>query len=552
MKTASLTALLCVLGMAVTSRADDSEPPSPNILLIVADDLGFSDLGCFGGEIRTPHLDELAAGGVRLTQFYNTGRCCPSRASILTGQYPHRVGLGHMVNDLGQPGYRGHLAETFVTVADVLQSAGYRTFLSGKWHVGTEDPTRHGFDGFYGTLISARTYWNEEQFLRLPEGSPRRTYAAGEFYATDAVTDQALDFVRQAPPDGAPWFVYLPYHAPHFPLHAPPEEIARYAETYQVGWDEIRRQRFQRMKELGIIPEETELTPRSQYWGWKVAEPADIPAWDSLPADRRSDLARRMAIFAAMVDRLDQNVGRLIAELRQRGELENTLILFTSDNGACAEWDPFGFDIQSGPENILHTGEMLDAMGGPDSYHSVGSGWANASNTPWRLYKHYNHEGGIASPGILHWPARLSETGSIVADPAHIIDLFPTFLDAAGLEYPAEWKGEPAVPLPGESLLPLARGESPAERTLYFEHQGNRAVRQGRWKLSGVRKQSWELYDFSRDRTELHDLSREHPDVTRQLAALWEQWARENFVLPFPKDYKVRYLPKEDDTASQP
>ncbi|MFH1304012.1 MAG: sulfatase-like hydrolase/transferase, partial [Planctomycetota bacterium] len=321
------------------------------------------------------------------------------------------------------------------------------------------------------------------------------------------------------------------------------EDILKYADRYHIGWDKIREQRLTRMKQLGIVPGDTKLSPRSRYWDWGESEARPNPAWDSLPTDRRGDLARRMAIFAAMVDRMDRNIGRVLTSLRQNKELENTLIIFTSDNGACAEWDPHGFDIKSSRNNTLYWGEQLDKMGGPDTHHSVGSGWANASNTPWRLYKHFNHEGGIASPGIVHWPAQVHQTGKIIATPAHIIDIVPTLLEASQVKYPSQWDGDSTLPLPGQSLIPLVKGEKQEERTLYFEHQGNRAIREGRWKLSAIRGEPWELYDISQDRTELHNLAQQRPDLVAPLAQKWDTWAQENFVLPFPKDYRIDYLP---------
>ncbi len=377
----------------------------PNILLIVADDLGYSDLGCYGGEIATPNLDGLAENGLRLTQFYTMARCCPSRAAILTGQYPHRVGLGHMTQDIGQPGYRGRLSEEAQTIAEALKPAGYRSFIAGKWHLGTEDPTQHGFEEFYGTLVSAKRFFDPDHLIRLPKGRKAISYPKGEFYATDAVTDHALDFLTLAreTPD-QPWFLYLAYHAPHFPLHAPQEEIAKYADRYQDGWDALRAERLVRMKELGIVPPETELSTLSAYWNYGETETGINPSWEEFPKDRRLDLARRMAIYAAMVDRMDQQIGRVLEDLRQQGEFENTLIFFLSDNGACAEWDPRAFDGKSSNHNILHRGAELETMGQEGTYHSVGSGWANASITPWRLFKHFTHEGGIYSPCIVHWP----------------------------------------------------------------------------------------------------------------------------------------------------
>jgi len=360
---------------AVESRA--AEDARPNIIIMMADDMGISDIGCYGGEIKTPHIDGLAAKGLRFTQFYNTARCCPTRASLLTGLYPHQAGVGHMMSDRGLPGYRGNLNKNCRTIAEVLKPAGYATYMSGKWHLGVDDPTRYGFEQFYGTLVGAKTFWDADHFVRLPKGAAKRRYAAGKFYGTDALADHALDFLasaRQTPE--RPWFLYLAFNAPHFPLHAPKKTIAKYADRYHAGWDRVRRERLGRMKQLKIVPRGTELTPRSPYFDWGAASGRPNPAWETLPKDRRADLARRMAIYAAMVDRMDHNIGRLLADLNRHGELANTLIIFTSDNGGCAEWDPHGFDIRSGPQYILHRGKDLERMGSPGTYHSVGSGWA--------------------------------------------------------------------------------------------------------------------------------------------------------------------------------
>jgi arylsulfatase len=515
----------------------------PNILLIVADDLGYSDLGCYGGEIDTPNLNRLAANGLRFTQFYTTARCCPSRASILTGQYPHKVGIGHMVTDLGHPGYRGRLSENAVTIAEVLKAGGYRTFMSGKWHLGTEDPTRHGFEQYFGTLISAATYWNPEQYLRLPQGSRIRSYGGESFYGTDALADYAMDFLGDArtTPD-QPWFLYLAFHAPHFPLHARPEDISKYRSRYAVGWDVLRQERLARMMRLRLVPRDTRLSPRSKFTNHGETVSAENPAWDSLPEDRRADLAIRMAIYAAMVDRMDQNIGRVLADLRARGELDNTLVMFLSDNGACAEWDPFGFDVSSSPNNVLHRGEDLARMGSRGTYHSVGSGWANASNTPWRMYKHYSHEGGISTPCIMHWPAGFQRRNAIESAPAHLIDLMPTIVEASGAQYPHEFKARKIPPMAGMSLIPALHQKRMPERTLYFEHEGTRAVREGSYKLTALRGESWKLYDMERDRTELEDLTDKQPGRVESLAKKWDMWAAENQVTPLPASYPVHYL----------
>ena len=531
--------LLCLSAAPCLNAAD-----KPNILYILADDLGFSDLGCFGGEIETPVLDSLAEGGVRLTQFYNTGRCCPSRAAILTGQYPHRVGLGHMTtNDLGRPGYRGVVSSKAQTIAQVLKPAGYRSFIAGKWHLGTPDPTGNGFEEFYGTLVSAKRFFDSDHLVRFPEGRQARQYPEGEFYATDAVTDHALDFLKLAreTPD-QPWFLYLAYHAPHFPLHAPKQDIDKYADRYHGGWDQLRNERLKRMKEMGIVAADTRLTPRSTWQNYGETKVGTNPAWDDLPEVRRIDLARRMAIFAAMVDRMDAQLGRVIDDLKAAGEFGNTLIVFTSDNGACFEWDPFGFDVKSSNENILHIGDMLDEMGTPGTFHSVGSGWANAGNTPWRMYKHFVHEGGIASPGIVHWPDGLKvKAGAIIHDPSHIIDLLPTAIAVSGAEYTS------TLSLPGVDLINQLNNGG-AERTLFFEHQGHRAVREGNWKLVAFDDKPWELYDFSVDRAELNDLSKTHPEKVKIMEAAWDKWGEENNVTPLPDDLGVGYL-KPDTPA---
>lgn len=538
--------LLLLVIVAVIGFSAGCSNHRPNVLLIVADDLGFSDLGCYGGEIETSNLDDLANNGVRLTRFYSSGRCCPSRASILTGLYPHRAGLGHMVQDLGQPGYRGRLAKDAITIAQALEPAGYRSFISGKWHLGTDDPTQHGFEQFYGTLVSAQTFWDPEHYIRLPSGSNKKSYQPGTFYGTDALTDHALEFLAESRNTSNPWFLYLAYNAPHFPLQAPKEDIDKYIESYLVGWDQIRNQRLQKQKELGIVPIETSLSPRSWYWDWGGMESGTNPAWQEVPEDRQRDLVRRMAIYAAMVNIMDRNVGRIISDLTANDQLENTIIIFISDNGACAEWDPFGFDIKSSPNNILHRGTALENMGSPGTYHSVGSGWANASNTPWRLYKHYNHEGGISSPFIIHWPDGLNRNGMIEHKPAHIIDLMPTILEAANASYPNQFRGNSTAPLAGESLLRLLRGEVTEERSFYFEHEGNRAVISESWKLTALRGKEWELYDIEVDRTEQHDLTAQHPELVAKLDKQWMEWAERNYVIPFPGDYKVSYLKADD------
>ncbi|MEW6306103.1 MAG: arylsulfatase, partial [Verrucomicrobiota bacterium] len=512
----------------------------PNILLILADDLGYSDIGCFGGEIKTPNLDALARGGLRFTQFYNATRCCPTRASLLTGLYPHQAGVGDMTGDRGAqfPGYRGFLQPRAVTLAQVLKSAGYRTYMVGKWHLTDKSgPIRRGFDEFYGMIGGFNSFWQENPFYtRLPQGRAKRDYAPDKFYSTDVFGDYALDFLADARAHSdQPWFLYLAFNAPHFPLHAPKEETDKYAALYEKGWDAIRAERLARMKKLGLVAKDTKLTPRSDYhhpfWNQRGVN----PAWDSLPAERRKDLARRMAVYAGMVDRLDQTVGRVVNDLRASGQLDNTLLVFLSDNGACAEWDPVGFDVATGPKttNILHTAEMLAGMGLPGTYHSYGSGWANACNTPWRLYKHYGHEGGISTPFIVHWPKGTKRKGEIDQRPGHIVDIMATLVEVSGANYPKELAGHDILPMEGRSFLPALRGDAPQPRTLFWEHHGNRAVRDGRWKLVAKEGETkWELFDIDADRTELNDLAAKHPDKVTDLRTQWEAWSKRVGVQP--------------------
>ena len=510
----------------------------PNLLLILADDMGFSDLGCYGGEIRTPNLDKLAARGVRFTSMQNCARCCPSRASLMTGQYPHRAGVGLMDGDRKLPGYRGHLQPDCATIPEVLKPAGYTTLMTGKWHLSKPGPTERGFDEYYGLFHGFDSHWDESKYTRLPAGRAKRSYGPGKFYSADAITGHALDFLAGARGQAKPWFLYLAYNSPHFPLHAPKDLIDSYMETYRQGWDEIRAARYERQKRMGIVDRRWALSPRgyvpatrfTTMNGW-AGKP--IPAWKELDADRREDLARRMAIFAAMVERMDTNIGRVFEDLDKSGEADNTLVLFLSDNGACAEWDPRGFDGRSGPENVLHRGADLEKMGQPGSYHSYGTGWANACNTPLSLYKHYGHEGGTSTPFIASWPQGVKRRG-IDRRPAHIFDILPTLADAGGASYPKERGGEAIAPAEGISLLPAFRGEKTPARTFFLEHEENRAVRQGKWKAVTVGSGEWALYDEEADRTETRDLAAREPARVKAMAAQWEEWAQRVHVFPRP------------------
>ncbi|QTN32685.1 arylsulfatase [Akkermansiaceae bacterium] len=553
-----------LLGFVVAAQGESR----PNLLIILADDLGYSDLGCYGGEIRTPNLDALASEGLRFTQTYNSSRCCPTRASLLTGLYPHQAGIGRFVGGGKQPGYQGRLTDRCVTLAEVLRPAGYATLACGKWHVNTPGPTERGFDEFYGFVHGYGVdSWDPKMMIRLPEGHPHRKYVEGEYFATDAITDHALDFLGIARESGKPWLLYVAYQAPHFPIQAPGSLTKTYVDTYAKGWDAIREQRLARMKELGLIARSMQLPPRGAIDRPDVAErigsmTADgmNPAWESLDEDRRADLARRMAVYAAMVENMDSNIGRLVRDLGASGELDNTLILFLSDNGACAEWEPFGFDLEkadySGNKpghgigsgtpnkpNVLHRGEELDLMGGMNSLLSYGCAWANACNTPLSLYKHYAHEGGIRTPMIAHWPKGIADRGKLRPQVSHVMDIMATCVDLGGASYPKHRKGADIPPPEGRSLVPAFAGKQDEPRTLIFEHEQNAAIRQGDWKLvsenglgkSGMRPgAAWRLYDLSKDPSEQNDLAPEQPDRVEAMSAEFLRQAERTLVFPAP------------------
>jgi arylsulfatase A-like enzyme len=537
--------------------APDRIDRRPNVVLILADDLGYSDLGSYGGEISTPNLDRLARNGLRFTQFYNAARCYPTRAALLTGLYPHRAGMGSGTTDQGLPGYRGHLAENTVTLAEVLRDAGYRTGMVGKWHVSNtlarEDeqeqlawlshrrdfgpfspieqyPVHRGFDDFFGNIWGVVDFF--DPFSLVNGVDPVPAVPAG-YYHTDALSDSAVAYVDLYARDARPFFLYLAHTAPHWPLHALPEDIARYEDTYTNGWQSIRAARHRRMIESGIIAPGTEISPRvDPELSWPQNEDS---LWD----------ARAMAVHAAMVDRMDQGIGRLVRRLEELGELDNTLIFFLSDNGASPErpsqFGP-GFDragsTRDGRSVRFPVGKEIEALPGPQTVHSgIGPRWANVANTPFRWWKARTHEGGIATPLIVHWPRGLSVApGSVTHQPGHVVDLMATIADAAGATYPAEFKGREISPLDGRSLVPVLRGETRAgHAALFWEHQGARAVRRGNWKLvSPSARAPWELYDLAVDRTELRDLSQSNSELVRELTRLWEEWAAASQVLPRP------------------
>ncbi len=514
----------------------------PNIVLILADDLGFSDLGCFGSEIRTPVLDSLAYQGLRFTQMYNSARSCPSRASLLTGLYPHQTGLGHMEAGKSRQnwpkGYSGFRDDNNVTIAEVLKENGYYTAMSGKWHLGLQKPTERGFDDFYGLLGGFTSFWDQTKYTKLPDPSSSRVYPEGKFYATDAITDYAIEFTAKAKEQQKPFFLYLAYNAPHFPLHAPKERTDKYMDLYLKGWDKIRDERWSRIQKMGLLQGNPRVSsrgavPESMF----IAEEHDIPAWKDLTSDQQKDLARRMAIYSAMVDIMDENIGRLLGSLKENEQLNNTLIIFLSDNGACAEWHEFGFDKNTGIDYHTFTGEALDSMGLKNTYHHYGTGWANVCNAPFRLYKHFAHEGGICTPGIMWWGENIKKKGRIDHQPCHFTDIMTTCIDVSQTEYPTTFKDNTILPMQGSTLVPMMRNKKIAHKAIFAEHEGNRMVRLGDWKLvaSHYSGHNWELYNIKKDRTEQCNLARKHPRKIEELAALYFDWAERCYVEPFPQ-----------------
>jgi arylsulfatase A-like enzyme len=492
----------------------------PNIILILADDMGYSDLGCYGSEIETPNLDRLANHGIKFTQMYNAGRCCPSRASLLTGLYQHQTGVGHMVNDLGNPSYQGYINTQCVTLAEALKSGGYHTYMSGKWHVGSRDetlPRQRGFDRYFGLIDGATSYFERIPY-RTNQVAPRMMFddadydpPAEGFYFTDAITDYALGFIKEEHADSNPFFLYLAYNAPHWPLHALPEDISKYRGKYMNGWDHFRNERYKRMLKAGVIDASAKLSPRDER----------VPDWETLTHEDQQMWDLRMAVYAAMVDRMDQNIGRIVQYLEETGQLNNTLIMFLSDNGGCHE------ATKNVGNYIRTTGET----GTRDSFDAYEYPWSNVSNVPFRRHKHWVHEGGVATPFIVFYPDGI-KGGQISSNVSHIVDIMPTFLEYAGADYPQNFGGNTILPMEGRSLRGSFEGKTvKRSEPLFWEHQGNRAVRHGNWKLvsaynPSTRKfEKWELYNMKKDRSELNDLSRKESKRVMKLIASYDTWA---------------------------
>ena len=533
----------------------------PNIVIIMSDDMGYSDIGCYGGEIYTPVLDGLAANGLRFTQFYNTARCCPTRASLLTGLYPHQAGIGHMMNDRGQDGYRGELNRNCVTIAEALKPAGYSTYCIGKWHVtshvnpsnDTEKfnwPLQRGFDRYYGIINGASSLWDPNSLTRGnkpitrendPDYKPSQSY-----HFTDAISDNAVKFVKEHKGDN-PFFMYVSYTAAHWPMHAREQDIEKYDGKYDQGYVSVRKARLERMKEMGLIDKGTKMTPTVGDWS-KVKD----KEWESAC----------MEVYAAMVDQMDQGIGRIVEAIKNRGDLNNTLIFYLQDNGGCAENGGRGDKpfprpkkptFKPIPDDVIHYFNSTPkqtrdgypvrrgrVMPGPeDTYIGYGRNWANVSNTPFREYKHWVHEGGVATPLVVHWPDGIAVKNKLRKEPSHLIDLMATCIDVSGAKYPKEFRGKTIKPLEGKSLIKIFKEDAIDRQAIYWEHEGNRAIRVGDWKLVAKgRNGKWELYDLKNDRVEMNDLSNKHPEKTKKLQAMWQSYAERTGVIPWPESRK--------------
>jgi arylsulfatase A-like enzyme len=520
----------------------------PDIVLILNDDMGFSDIGCYGGEVETPNLDRLAKGGLRFSQFYNTARCSPSRASLLTGLHPHQTSVGVLTYDMGPEGYAGNLNHRCVTIAEALKPAGYRSYLSGKWHVSSNLrqptdswPMQRGFDKFYGTIIGAGSFYDPNTLTRGNENIEHEAREPGFFY-TDAISDNAAEFIRAHAKEHAdkPFFEYVAYTAPHWPLHAHDEDIAKYKGRFDKGWDKLREERLERLVAAGILERDWPLSDR---------DPTQ-PPWTK--AEHKAWLLRCMEVYAAQIDRMDQGIGRILNVLEETGRLDDTLVIFMADNGACAEDIPEGVSVDELVNRLMlarshtrsgepvHFGNDPERMPGPENtYQSYGAAWANLSNAPFRFYKHWIHEGGIATPLIFHWPAGIEARNAVRHSPGYLPDIMATVLDITGTPYPKEWPGRDLAPLEGHSLRSAFAREQETRPPMFWEHEGNAAVRIGKWKLVRDYPKPWELYDMAADRTELTDLAAKHPDRVHEMAAQYEAWAERCGVIPREKILQV-------------
>ncbi|GAB3319904.1 arylsulfatase [Larkinella ripae] len=530
--------------------------PRPNIIVIMADDLGFSDMGCYGGEVHTPTLDYLASNGIRYRQFYNTSRCCPTRAALLTGLYNQQAGIGKMTEAENEAGYRGHLTDNTVTLAEVLKSAGYQTAMTGKWHVSNTNvqknpqdqmawlnhqkdfgdfaplsqyPTSRGFDRYFGNIWGVVDFFDP---FSLVNGTEPVKTVPKTYYHTDAINDTAVAYIRSFQKTAAPFFLYVAHTAPHWPLMAPPADIAKYRDTYKTGWETIRKNRYQKMVKMGLI--DPARTPLSKRW-------QDEASWEANP-DKEWD-ARAMAVHAAMINRMDQGIGRIIQTLRETGQLENTLILFLSDNGAspenCAAYGP-GFDrpnqTRTGQEIVYDLKKQV-MPGAQTSYASIGQRWANVANTPFALWKAESYEGGVRTPLIAFWPKGIkAKKGGFSDQVGHVMDFMSTFVELTGAQYPSTFRGHAITPTTGLSLVPSFQGKKTGGHpNLFNEHFGARYARSGNWKLvSASRDTTWQLFNLATDQTETQDVAARYPEKVRELESRWRRWATTHQVFPKP------------------
>ncbi|MDR1666829.1 MAG: arylsulfatase [Bacteroidales bacterium] len=552
--------LLPLTTLAVSVNACDSDRQKterPNILVILADDMGYSDPGCYGGEIQTPHLDRLAQNGVRFSRFYNGGKSCPTRSALLTGLYPHQAGVGRMTFDAGLPGYRGNMTHNGVTIAEVLQTAGYQTGMIGKWHVAETPlrqdqrqwlahqvqydnfapidnyPVRRGFQNFYGTIYGVVNYFDPFSLVNGEE--PVQSVPKG-YYSTIALADSAAAYINRYARSDSPFFLYLAFHSPHWPLHALPEDIKKYEDVYKAGWETIRKKRYERIRETGIFDRTKDFLSERHF----------SDAWEENASDEWD--AHAMAVHAAMIDRMDQEIGKIIRTLEKTGELDNTVILFLSDNGCSSESCQMYSEGENDRPAELRNGDPMiyprkkEVLPGEENvWASIGAKWANVANTPFRFWKGTMYEGGICTPAILHWSKGLkAKKGSVISDPCHVIDIMATCLELAQAKYPESYNGNNIIPLEGISFLPALKGQKHADRheVIGFEHFNEKAlIAADGWKIvrRPGQKKEWELYDLNADRTEMHDVASQYPDRVAQMVAKYEAWAARCLVEPAPK-----------------
>lgn len=530
-----------------------TESRRPNIVLIMADDMGFSDIGAYGAEIRTPNLDAMADQGISFSQMYNNAKCCPSRASLLTGLYPHQAGIGYMTDDLGMPSYRGYLNQTSVTVAEVLKDSGYNTYMSGKWHVGGgyglrnpdawaagdeshPTPTQRGFDKFFGTLTGSGNYYDPATLMR---GDKFIEVETDDFHYTDAISDEAVRMVDEGSASDNPFFLYIAYTAPHWPLHALEEDITKYQGRYMNGWDEVRTARHEELNSRGILDKTWPISPRDE----------DAHSWEDEREKEWEDL--RMAVYAAQIEQMDRGIGRVLNALTSNAVEDDTIVMFLSDNGACEvflaedtnEPNPSLFQGTTASGERIKVGNITGIRpGGPETFMSYDLPWANASNAPFRFYKNWIHEGGISTPFIVRWPSNIKSAKN-VHQPLHITDIPATCIAAAGATYPLHRPDNDITPLEGESFLDLLNGRDwQRGRPMFWEHEGNRGMREGDWKLVSEFPRwapedapgRWELYNIRVDRTELNDLSASEPERLKQMSRSYDDWAERCGVQPWP------------------